>query len=720
MNWRSAVLRAAFLPPLLACATSFAVTLVAATLLALMFAATPALAEKGKLRERLTPEVMAVVFPGAEKLGPEEGSPPAIPAYKDGKVAAYIFSTLDIVAAPGYATTPFDVIAGVDTSGRITGAKVIFHVEPYIYHDAVRQPLLDTYLARQAGTLLQGGAATLPPDFVKGATISARAMRAAILDSARLVARSRISRQVVTVPTLDLDGFRLMSWKDLDAAGAVAHRRITSGEVATALGVAGASGGALDVPLGKPDEPYIELFTGLLTPAAVGGNLLGLRNFEEYRARLPRGAPAIFVASNGPYDFIGTKHFRQSDGYRFDRIRVVQGDETFSFTNDNYQRLGTGSADGIRAQQYAGLFALPANAKFDPLKPWRMELLVNGAAGAGTDAQPVSVAMPVEFRLPPAFVLMPDEPEVPSWVEAWRDARWNIAILAVLLAVVTGVFVFQAPLSRSRRAHRLVRNAVLLFVLVWLGWTVSVQLSIVNVINYLEAPFRGFNPGFYLAEPLMVIIAVYTLISVVLIGRGVFCGWLCPFGALQELLAQVSRALGLPQWVPSEALEKRLWLGKYIAAALVLPLVLTGIDSSGATTEIEPFKTAITSKFTRAWPYVLYAGVLLAIGLFSERAYCRFLCPLGGVLAVLDRLHLVDLLKRRPECGSPCRLCERACPVRAIEKSGKIITAECFQCLDCQVEYYDDKRCPPLVQAAKRRGSVGAGAVLVAAMVKHV
>jgi NosR/NirI family nitrous oxide reductase transcriptional regulator len=135
----------------------------------------------------------------------------------------------------------------------------------------------------------------------------------------------------------------------------------------------------------------------------------------------------------------------------------------------------------------------------------------------------------------------------------------------------------------------------------------------------------------------------------------------------------------------------------------VLALVLAGIDTSGATTEIEPFKTAITSKFTRAWPYVLYAGALLAIGLFSERAYCRFLCPLGGVLAFLDRLHLIDLLKRRPECGSPCHLCERSCPVRAIEPSGKIIMAECFQCLDCQVEYYDDKRCPPLVLAAKRR-----------------
>src|SRR4030095_8493868 len=114
--------------------------------------------------------------------------------------------------------------------------------------------------------------------------------------------------------------------------------------------------------------------------------------------------------------------------------------------------------------------------------------------------------------------------------------------------------------------------------------------------------------GFSVREPLMVIIAVYTLLSVVLIGRGVFCGWLCPFGALQELLGQVAKALHVPQWNPSPALERRLWMGKYIAAAAVLILVIMAIDPAGASLEIEPFKTAITAKFARAWPYVVYAG----------------------------------------------------------------------------------------------------------------
>jgi NosR/NirI family nitrous oxide reductase transcriptional regulator len=508
----------------------------------------------------------------------------------------------------------------------------------------------------------------------------------------------------------------------------VMRRRVTAGEVAAALAQAGASDAKVEVPLGRGDDLYIEFATALFTLPAIGGNLIGLLNYEDYQRQLPSGAQAIFVASTGPYDFLGTRFFREG---RFDRLRVLQDGQTFAFAQDDYRWLNPYD-EGIRGrQEHAALFRLPANAGFDPSKPWRLEILVNGAGAA-----PATVAFGLDYKLPdlnvltslddaarPVVVDRPgvgdsknskdsdiqmsaeaDPPQVPVWVEAWRDSRVNVAILAVLLSILTLIFVFQSTLARARRAHRLVRNGFLAVVLVWLGWIAGVQLSMVNIINYVMGPFSGVDFGFYLAEPLMVIIAGYTVVSLVLIGRGVFCGWLCPFGALQELLGQFSRALGVPQWSPSGALEKRLRMGKYIAAAAVLVLVVTAIDSSGASIEIEPFKTAISSKFARPWPYVLYAGALLAIGMFSERAYCRFLCPLGGILAFLDRLHLINLLKRRPECGSPCHLCERSCPVGAIQNTGKIITAECFQCLDCQVEYYDDSRCPPLVLAAKLRG----------------
>src|SRR5580698_9026139 len=676
-------------------------------LLFMLLGASQADAEIGHLLERLTPEVMAIVWPGAEKLGPEEGKPSAIAVYRDGKIAGYVFSTLDIVEAQGYSSTPFDVIAGVDLTGRISGAKVIFHREPHVYQDEIRQPQLDTFLARTAGLASQGGnSGALTPDYVAGATVTARAMRDAVFDSAQLVligrglSKARVSGATgPSGPAVDIDGFTQMSWGDLLAEGSVVHKVITGNDVAAALRKADVVGGKLDIPLSDLNDTYIDIYTGLATPASISKNVLG-SSYADYfgpRGKSMRFLPSkIFVASKGPYDFVGAN--------RFDRLRVVQGDQTYKFTNSQYQEINTGGHDGIRALDHAAVFTLKADARFDRLKPWRLELLVNGQTATGS---PVSLAFPVNYQLPASHILLPPPPPVPAWVEAWRDSRTKVIIEAALLVLLTLILAFQAKLAQSRRAHRIIRNSFLLFVLVWEGWIAGGQFSILHVINYMEAPFRHFDFSFYLAEPLIVMIGIYTAISLVLLGRGVFCGWLCPFGALQELLAQLSRFVGLPQWNPTESVQKYLWLGKYVSAALVLGLAALSIDMGSRVTEIEPFNTAITSHFTRAWPYVFYACALLMIGLFTERAYCRFLCPLGGVLAIADRLHLFDLLKRRPECGSACHLCENSCPVKAISRSGKIKTSECFQCLDCQVEYFDDHRCPPL--AAIRKRMVGPG-----------
>ena len=289
-------------------------------LLTILFAGA---AEAATLRERLTPDVLAVVMPGAERLGAEEGSPPAIPVYKGSEIVAYLFSTLDVVRASGYSSVPFDVIAGVDTQGRITGAKAIFHAEPFVVNDPVRQPQLDTFLQREAGTSIRGGVVpALTPDFVAGATVTARAMRGAVADAARLVLRARIPLPQVSEPTLNREQYRRVSWDDLLAEGAVARRRITAGEVAAALGTA---------PDGAPDSTATDLYAALLTPAALGGSLIGLNRYNEYMRRFPVGAQVIAVASSGPYDFLGDDYVRAAKGYRFDRIRVTQGERDLPF-----------------------------------------------------------------------------------------------------------------------------------------------------------------------------------------------------------------------------------------------------------------------------------------------------------------------------------------------------------------------------------------------------
>ena len=85
------------------------------------------------------------------------------------------------------------------------------------------------------------------------------------------------------------------------------------------------------MPLGAPDSVYADLYAALLTPAAIGGSLIGLNRYNEYMRRFPPGAQVIAVASSGPYDFLGDDYVRAAKGYRFDRIRVTQEEPQLPF-----------------------------------------------------------------------------------------------------------------------------------------------------------------------------------------------------------------------------------------------------------------------------------------------------------------------------------------------------------------------------------------------------
>src|SRR5262249_16969286 len=127
------------------------------------------------------------------------------------------------------------------------------------------------------------------------------------------------------------------------------------------------------------------------------GNLVGMLNFEDFKRKMPSDAQAIFVASNGLYNFLGTNYSQDSAG-RFDRLRVVQDGRIFGFVRDDYQWVNP-FGEGIRGQEDAGLFALPAASGFDPLKPWRLELFVNGTV-VGVGAPQVTAAFGLDYNVP--------------------------------------------------------------------------------------------------------------------------------------------------------------------------------------------------------------------------------------------------------------------------------------------------------------------------------
>jgi len=149
--------------------------------------------------------------------------------------------------------------------------------------------------------------------------------------------------------------------------------------------------------------------------------------------------------------------------------------------------------------------------------------------------------------------------------------------------------------------------------------------------------------------------------------------------------------------------HERLWAIKYLVLLGLFGLSLDSLAVAEQFAEVEPFKTTFLLKFDRTWPFVTYAAFLLVINIFTRKFFCRYLCPLGAALSMPNSARLFSWLKRRPECGTPCKTCAKECEIQAIHPDGTINMRECHYCLDCQMTYFNDEKCPPLKKMARKK-----------------
>ncbi len=352
--------------------------------------------------------------------------------------------------------------------------------------------------------------------------------------------------------------------------------------------------------------------------------------------------------------------------------------------------------------------AIPATAASDE---------ANAAPGktAATDLAPPASSLPTDattesstsvMLAPASTELLSVAADEPDWLPQWRERRTEIIIVLVALALLAIALLSQQRLSANPRRLRVLRTLYLLFTLGFIGWTAQGQLTIVNITAGMESLVSGDDLSFLMNDPISVILWIFTGITLLVWGRGTFCGWLCPFGALQELVSLLSNAIGIRQRRIRAALDAKLKWIKYGLLAMIIASVFVAPGFASWAVEIEPFKTAISLYFMRSWPYVLWAGACIALTVFVYRGYCRYICPLGAALASVSILRAWNWLPRRAECGTPCQSCRHRCEYQAIEQSGKITYRECFQCLDCVSIYQDEQRCLPLIQEKKLRRPV--------------
>jgi polyferredoxin len=273
-------------------------------------------------------------------------------------------------------------------------------------------------------------------------------------------------------------------------------------------------------------------------------------------------------------------------------------------------------------------------------------------------------------------------------------------LLLGLIALSSGLFL-QKRLSANAKRFKLLRSAYLVFTVGFIGWYAQGQLTIVNITASLEALAAGEDLSFFMNDPMTVILWVFVAVTLLVWGRGTFCGWLCPFGALQELISVVANAIGIRQRRLRTALDAKLKWIKYGVLAVILGSLYVSPSFAELAVEVEPFKTAISMYFVRDWPYIAWAVFCLTLGVVVYRGYCRYICPLGAALAAVNFLQRWSWIPRREACGTPCQTCRHRCEYQAIDKTGDINYAECFQCLDCVSIYQDDEKCLPLIQHRK-------------------
>lgn len=661
------------------------------------------------------------LVPMADAYGPIRTNPPVAPVQRGGETIAWAFVTSDYVGTTGYSGKPIHVLVAVDQDARIVGAQLVDHSEPIVLI-GIPEDKVRALTERHAGLDLREVAAgtTRDLDIISGATVTVVVIDDSIVRSGLKVARrlglgglapavadSGPQFELATGPAEPED------WPALAGDGSVRRLSLDVQQVNAAFERAGDARAIAKPEPGAPDDIFIDLYVGLATAPAIGRSLLGDAEYGNLTDWLQPGEHAIIVGGRGRYSFKGSGYVR---GGLFDRIQLVQGDNSVRFRDRDQRRLGTIAASGAPRLTEVDLFRIPADAGFDPTAPWRLQLLVQRAVSA---LERSYLTFDLAYQIPERHLVRLAPPPVSHvnaieeasesaaraalWRKIWRARSVEIAVLLAMLATLTAAFFFQQFATRNERVLFWFRIGFLSFTLVFLGWYASAQLSVVNLLALFSALTTDFTWSAFLLDPMVFILWFSVAAALVFWGRGPFCGWLCPFGALQELLNRLAKLARIPQWTVPWALHERLWPIKYVIFLVLFGLSLYSLEIAERAAEVEPFKTAITLKFQRAWPFVAFAGGLLVIGLFVERFYCRYLCPLGAALAIPARLRTMDWLKRYRECGNPCHRCARECMVQAIHPEGNINPNECLYCLHCQMLYQHPRKCPVVIKRNQRR-----------------
>ncbi|OAJ71953.1 4Fe-4S binding protein [Methylobacillus sp. MM3] len=645
-------------------------------------------------------------FPGAESFSLRKGRPSYVEAYADDdgkKLLGYVFLSTDIVDIPAYSGKPVVTLIGMDTLGKIVGIRILKHSEPILLVGIPERELtkfIKQFLGKNAADKIEIGKARaeggyIGIDAISGATVTVIAENQVVMRSALEVAKQVGIIKSKPRPQADFTpATGKKSWDALLDEGSLQRLTIS----------------AEDVGIEGNGQPYLDAYFGYLNAPDIGRSILGDRVYERLMGELKPNEHAIFIVANGSASFKGSGFVR---GGIYDRVQVSQDMDTFTFRDTDYLNLYNVEAAGAPSYNESAIFII-RSPSFSAAYPWSLVFLgnkIDKQTGNKTFAN-----FDHEYWTP-EHMLQGGRPEVikpdPTWLKIWKDKKVGIVLFTLLLVITALVHVFRDHLVRranhkDKRWVSIPKYAIWIISIGVLGFGLMAQPSVTHILTWVHSLLFQWKWELFLSDPYIFVFWWFIIITVFIWGRGLFCGWLCPYGSMSELLYKITSATPLRRFqfmLPKTLHDKLKWL-KY---AIFLTLLATSFYSMGIAekmAEVEPFKTTfLVGVWNRSWPFVAFWLALFGLSMFTERPFCKYLCPLGAGLAIPSQFRGIAL-KRKSECTS-CHACAAGCGSLAIDEKGKIDQRECLLCLDCMVMYYDDHACPPLSKERKQRAKNG-------------
>ena len=188
------------------------------------------------------------------------------------------------------------------------------------------------------------------------------------------------------------------------------------------------------------------------------------------------------------------------------------------------------------------------------------------------------------------------------------------------------------------------------------------------------------------------------VLGVSLLAGRAFCGWMCPIGTLQDFLTKISGRLFGNKKIQLAGKQIRLpykisprndaWLRslKYLILAVILLASTFAIYPP--LREICPARAIFSFQLTTPllWSVLI---IFVITSMVNKRFWCKYLCPLGAVLAPFNKISPLRLVLNQDSCTN-CRRCDAACPMDIPDLTNNLRSAECIECLECQ-ETCDEK-----------------------------